>query len=63
MLDTYSVCIYTVYMNNKQLTSLRLTPEAKKLLKLLAQKKGVSQAAIVEMLVRDLAKKENVKSE
>jgi predicted DNA-binding protein len=48
-------------MDNKQLISLRLTPEAKKLLKLLAESKGVSQAAIVEMLVRELAKKEKVK--
>ncbi len=46
---------------NKQLTSLRLTPEAKHLLKLLAEQKGVSQAAIVEMLVRKEAKKEKVK--
>jgi hypothetical protein len=46
---------------NKQLTSLRLTPKAKRLLKLLAESKGVSQAAIVEMLVRELAKKEKVK--
>lgn len=48
--------------DNKQLIAVRLTPEAKKLLKLLAEQKGVSQAVIVEMLVRKEAKKENITS-
>ncbi len=58
----YCVCTYNVYMNeNKQPVTMRLTPETKHLLKLLAEQKGVSQAAIVEMLVRKEAKKEKVK--
>jgi predicted DNA-binding protein len=41
-------------------TSLRLTPEAKRLLKLLAQKTGVSMAAIIEIAIREKAKREEV---
>ena len=37
---------------------MRLSPEAKRLIKDLAQKVGVSQAAIMEMAVRRMAKEE-----
>jgi predicted DNA-binding protein len=51
---------YNRNMNNKQPTSLRLTPEAKRLLSELAKKLGVTQAAIVEIAIRRLAEVENV---
>lgn len=41
-------------------TSLRLTPEAMALLKLLAKNLGVTQAAIIEMSIREFAEKRNV---
>ena len=41
-------------------TSLRLTPEAKRLLIELAKKLGVTQAAIIEMAIRKFAKLEEV---
>lgn len=47
-------------MNNKQPTSLRLSPEAKRLLEELAKKLGVTQAAIVEIAIRRLAETEGV---
>lgn len=45
-------------MANKEAISFRLTPEAIALIKELAKKLGVSQADIVEMAVRKLAKAE-----
>lgn len=42
-------------------TSLRLTPEAMALLKELARKLGVTQAAIIEMAIREFADKRDVK--
>jgi predicted transcriptional regulator len=39
-------------------TSVRLTPEATRLLKELAKKLGVSQTAIIEMAIRKFAKSE-----
>jgi predicted transcriptional regulator len=44
----------------KQPTSFRLSNEALRLLKVLADAKGVSQAAIIELAVRELAKKEGI---
>ncbi len=44
----------------KRTTSLRLTPEAKRLLQTLAKKLGVTQAAIIEMAIRKFAKLEEV---
>jgi predicted DNA-binding protein len=41
-------------------TSLRLTPEGKRLLQALAQKLGVTQAAVIEMAIRKFAEVENV---
>jgi predicted transcriptional regulator len=43
-----------------QNTSLRLTPEAKRLLHLLAAKLGVSMTAVMEMAIRYFAHKEGV---
>jgi predicted DNA-binding protein len=43
----------------KLATSFRLSKEARKLIAALSLKNGVSQAAIVEMAVRMLAKKES----
>jgi predicted DNA-binding protein len=42
-----------------QTTSLRLTPEAKRLLQLLAQKLGISQASVIEIAIRYLAEREH----
>jgi predicted DNA-binding protein len=47
-------------MERKTLTSIRLTPEAKRLLKLLAAKLGVSQAAILELVIRQKAQEERL---
>lgn len=46
---------------DKQATSIRLTPEAKRLIKELAKKLGVSQAAIIEMAIREFADKRESK--
>jgi len=45
----------------KNATSFRLSDEAVRLIKLLAESKGVSQAAVLEVAIRELAKKEKVK--
>jgi hypothetical protein len=42
---------------------MRLTPEAKHLLALLAEKLGVSQAAVLELAIRKQAKCEHVAPE
>lgn len=47
-------------METKRLTSVRLSPEAKRLLVLLAQKLSISQAAVLELAIRDKAKREGV---
>lgn len=47
-------------MERKILTSIRLTPEARRLLQRLAAKLGVSQAAILELLIRQKAQEERV---
>jgi len=48
-------------MDTKQKTSVRLSREALRLLKQLAQHHGLSMAGILEMLIRERAKKEDVK--
>jgi predicted DNA-binding protein len=48
-------------MRNKQAISFRLSPEAIELIKELAKKLGVSQADIIELAVRKLAKQEQDK--
>jgi predicted transcriptional regulator len=41
--------------------SYRLSDEAIRLLKLLAESKGISQASVIEIAIREMAKKEGVK--
>lgn len=48
-------------METKRLTSVRLSQEAKRLLALLAQKLSISQAAVLELAIRDKARREGVK--
>ena len=48
-------------METKHFTSMRLSPEAKRLLTALAQKLSVSQTAVLELAIRDKAKREGVK--
>jgi hypothetical protein len=45
-------------MANKEPISFRLTPEAIRLIKEMAKRLGVSQAAVVELAVRKLAEQE-----
>ena len=49
------------FMNKKIQTSLRMSQEAKRLLKQLSEKLGVSQSAIIELAIRKLAKQEGSK--
>jgi len=44
-----------------QQTSIRLTPEAKDLIERLSQKLGINQTSVIEMAIRVLAEKENVR--
>lgn len=48
---------------SKQPTSVRLSDTAKRLLAKLAEKFGVSQAAMLEIIIREKAKKERVKDD
>jgi hypothetical protein len=48
-------------MAAKHPTSIRLTPEALRLLKALAKRLGISQAAVMELALRLLAAREEVK--
>jgi predicted transcriptional regulator len=41
-------------------TSIRYTPEAKRLLEILAKKLGVSQTAVVKLAIREFAEKRDV---
>ncbi len=47
----------------KKHSSYRLSDEGKQLLRLLAQKLGVSETAVLEMAVRKLAEREEVREE
>lgn len=47
-------------MQKKEPTSIRLTPEAKTLLSRLSDALGVSQAAVLETLIREKAKRERL---
>ena len=44
----------------KQPTSVRLSAEARRLLRLLAEHMGISQSAVLEVLLREKAKQERV---
>lgn len=46
-------------MRKKEATSFRLTPEAIRIIHSLAKELGISQADVVELAVRKLAKSEN----
>ena len=48
-------------MEKPQATSLRLSREAKRLLKALAEKSGISMTAKLEVMIREYAKREGVK--
>lgn len=45
----------------KQATSVRLSPDARRLLAALADRLGISQASVLELAIRDKARKEGVK--
>lgn len=45
----------------KKSTSIRITDEARNILTTLAAKLGVSQAAVMELALRKLAKEERIK--
>jgi predicted DNA-binding protein len=47
-------------MRKKQATSIRLSPEAKRLLVLLSKKLGISQAAVMEIAIRRIAEQEHL---
>jgi predicted transcriptional regulator len=47
-------------MKNKP-TSVRLSDDAKRLINLMSQKLGISQTAIIELAIREKAKREGVK--
>jgi len=48
-------------MEPKLLTSVRLSAEAKRLLALLATTLSISQSAVLELAIREKAKREGVK--
>ena len=56
-----ALCVTMASMETRQLTSMRLTPEAKRLLSLIAAKLGVTKSAVLELAVRGMAKREGVK--
>lgn len=60
ILQLYHKCGIVAIMSDKLSTSLRLSPEAKRLLAELAKKLGITQAAIMEIAIRRLAEKEGV---
>ena len=48
---------------NRRMVSFRLTEEARRLLSLVARFRGISQAAVLEILIRDEAQRLNVENE
>jgi hypothetical protein len=46
---------------NKKKTSITLTEKAKELLAKIAEAQGISQTAVIELLIREKAKQENIK--
>ena len=47
-------------MKTKTPTSMRLSTEAKRLLRLIADKLGISQSAVHELAIREKAKREEI---
>ena len=58
VLDNTAKLLYNCGMKKK--TSLTLSEEAKRLLAELASKLGISQTAVLEIIIREKAKKEKV---
>jgi len=58
---TQRIVRYNCHMDTKLATSIRLTPEAKRLMAALAKKLGVSLTAILEIAIREKAKAEGIK--
>jgi predicted DNA-binding protein len=62
-----SVASYTILVYNDGMkkdakqTSVRLTAEAKDLIERLSQKLGINQTSVIEMAIRVLAERENVR--
>jgi hypothetical protein len=52
--------MYTLGMETKERTSFRLTPEALRILRALAQKYGLSMTGMLEMVLRDRARTDKV---
>lgn len=50
--------LYITNMPPKHLAAFRLSPDALRLLKQLAKRLGLSQAGILELAIRNLARKE-----
>ena len=48
-------------MEKKKATSVRLTPEALRLLKLLSEKLGLNATSIIELAIREKAARERIK--
>ena len=49
--------------DGRKVVTFRLTAECRRLLALLAQNRGISQAAVIEILVRDEAERRNLEAE
>lgn len=52
--------VYNNPMTEKVLTSVRMTKRAKQLIKLIARKNGITQTAVIELAIRQMAKSENL---
>jgi len=60
-IDRNIYCVYSQCMDNQKKTvSFRLSGIARVLLGRLSEKKGINQTAIIEMLIREMAERENV---
>ena len=51
-----------IMLDKTKTTSFRLSPDARALIELLSQKNGISQTAVIELAVRQLAKAEGVEA-
>jgi hypothetical protein len=47
-------------MEDKRSTSYRLSEEARRLLALMAQQWGISQTSVIEIALRDIARRERI---
>lgn len=52
---------YNGSMINKHPTSMRLTPTAKRLIEMLSENLGISNSAVIELAIRNLAQNYNIK--